>query len=224
MEAVSPEALLPPGYQVSRTTLPLGPFSIEFFRVANPSELSDSLDAESFGEDERFPYWAELWPSGLALARFLARRGLQGAVVALELGCGMGLAGVTAAVLGARVTFTDFEPHALAFAAANHALNLGRPARLLQVDWRDPPEGLSAPLVLAADVLYERRFLEPFLATLRRVLAPGGTALISEPGRRVAEGTVEGLEREGYRRELHLEEVTVGGLEHSVWIHEVSAP
>ncbi|MBI5446208.1 MAG: methyltransferase domain-containing protein, partial [Deltaproteobacteria bacterium] len=201
----SPESLLPPGYRVSRTTVAVEQLTLDFFRVANPNELSDSLDAESFGEDERFPYWAELWPSSLALARLLARRGLPPGSEALELGCGMGLVGVTAAVLGARVTFTDFEADALAFAAANHALNLGALGSTMQVDWRAPPEGLTAPLVLASDVLYERRFLEPFLATLRRVLGPGGTALVAEPGRRIAEGTVERLEAEGFGRDLHLE-------------------
>ena len=46
---------------------------------------------------------------------------------------------------------------------------------------------LAADLVLAADVLYEHRFLAPFLHTLEQVLRPGGTALVAEPGRAVAE-------------------------------------
>jgi predicted nicotinamide N-methyase len=222
MLACPPESLLPESYGVVRSTISLGALSLEFLRVSNPNELSDSLDAEDFGQDERFPYWAELWPSSLALARFLVRRGVAGGTETLELGCGMGLVGVTAAVLGGRVTFSDFDRDALAFASANHALNLGLPGRTLELDWRSPPEGLSARLVLASDVLYERRFLDPFLGTLRRVLAPGGVALVAEPGRRIAEGTVERLEAEGYRRELHLEEDRPKG--HCVWIHELLAP
>lgn len=215
-----PETLLPPGCRVARTRLDLGSLSVELFRVADPNALSDAVDPAAFAEDERFPYWAELWPSGVALARFLARKDLAGAPV-IELGCGMGLAGVAAALRGARVLFTDFDPDALAFAAANHALNLGAPGAVRLLDWREPPADLSAAVVLAADVLYERRFLDPFLEALRALVAPGGVAYVAEPGRRIAEGTVERLEAEGFGRELHLEEVCVEGRAHAVWIHEL---
>lgn len=194
---------------------------IDFYQVANPNALADALTPETFGEDERFPYWAELWPSGVALASFLLREDLGPGLAALELGCGLGLAGVAAALAGARVTFTDFEPHALAFARANHQLNLGRPGRTLLLDWRRPPPDVEAPLVLASDVLYERRFLEPFVETLRRTVAPGGRALVAEPGRPIAQGTVEVLEREGFERDLHLEDVQIGGRTHEIWIHEL---
>ncbi len=194
---------------------------LRYFQVPDPDALADAVDPEAFARDERFPYWAELWPSAVALAAFVLERGIGRGLHALELGCGLGLAGVAAALAGARVTFTDYEPDALGFARANHTLNLGRPAPARLVDWRDPPRELSAPLVLAADVLYEVRFLEPFLRTLRRVVASGGTAYVAEPGRRIAEGTVERLEGNGFRRELHLQEVEYRGRVHAVWIHEL---
>lgn len=219
--AVSPESYLPPGYDVARSRFDLGSLALDVFHIADPNALSDSVDPERFEEDERFPYWAELWPSGLALASFLGSSGGPWDVEAVELGCGTGLAGVAAALRGARVLFTDFDSDALAFARANHALNLGTPGATLAVDWRCPPDGLSAPLVLASDVLYERRFLEPFLATLRGVVAPGGVAFVAEPGRRIAEGTVERLEAAGFSRDLHLVETEVRGLAHSIWIHEL---
>ena len=216
-----PASLLPSGYATVRRPVSAGTIEVELFQVADPNALADSVGPDQFGADERFPYWAELWPSALALARFLARCGVAPGVEALELGCGTGLVGVVAARLGARVLFTDFEADALAFARANHALNLGHPGRTRLVDWRDPPPDLAAELVLAADVLYERRFLEPFLATLAGALRPGGTALVAEPGRSIAEGAVERLEAHGLHRDLHLEEVFLGGREHAVWIHEL---
>ncbi len=215
------EHLLPPGHQIARRRLVLAGREMVLFQAGDPNSLADAVGPEDFGEDERFPYWAELWPSALALAGFVLRRGLGRGSDVLELGCGLGLAGVAAALNGARVLFTDFEPDALAFARANHALNLGAEGRTLLVDWRAPPPGLSAPLVLASDVLYERRFLDPFLATLVRVLAPGGSAFVAEPGRAVAEGSVERLGDQGLARELHLEEVEDPGRTHGVWIHEL---
>ena len=220
--SADPESLLPPGYEVARSRFALGRIQVELFHVADPNALSDSLDPTEFGEDERFPYWAELWPSGLALASFIGRSPGSWSGSVLELGCGTGLAGVAAALRGGEVLFTDFEDDALAFARANHALNLGRSGETLLLDWRRPPsQPLSAPVVLAADVLYERRFLEPFLDTLARVVAPGGVAFVAEPGRKIAEGTVERLGDCGFSRHLHLLEVEVNRLVHPIWIHEL---
>ncbi len=222
--ANDPRSLLPPGYAVRERAVDVEGRTVRLFQVQDPNALADAVPEERFEEDERFPYWAELWPSGMALARFVLRRHLGAGIDAVELGCGLGLAGIAAALDGARVVFTDFEPDALAFARANHALNLGAPGRTRLLDWREPPGDLRARLVLASDVLYERRFFEPFLATLLRVLEPGGTALVAEPGRTMAEGVVEALEARGLERRLHLEEFAFQGADHAVWLHEVRAP
>jgi predicted nicotinamide N-methyase len=221
---LSAQRWLPPGHQTVTRRHRLGRLDVALYQVADPSRLSDELDEESFAEDERFPYWAELWPSAVALARFVARQKWPADIPTLELGCGTGLAGVAAAKMGADVLFTDYEAEPLAFARANHALNLGRPGRTQLFDWRTPPRRLQTARVLAADVLYEHRFLDPFLSTLCRVLAQGGTAFVAEPGRKIADGSVERLEREGFLRDLHLEEVVLGDITHSIWIHEITRP
>lgn len=215
---------LPAGHPVVRHRYRAGKLAVELFQPADPSALADALDPASFAADERFPYWAEVWPSALALARFAAAAPMAAGLETVELGCGTGLAGVAAALRGCDVLFTDYEPEALAFARANHALNLGRPGRCRLFDWREPPRRLSAGLVLASDVLYEKRFLDPFLATLRRILRPGGSAWVAEPGRKIAEGSVETLEQSGFARALHLVEVEWNGRVHSVWIHRLTRP
>ncbi len=214
--------LLPAGYEVTVRRLTVAGRTIRLLQPADPNALADRVDPRAFEEDERFPYWAELWASGVALAEFLlsTNRVVPG-VGAVELGCGLGLVGTAAALAGAQVVFTDYDPDALGFARANHGLNLGRPGEVRMVDWREPPTDLVAPLVLAADVLYEHRFLDPFLDTLKAVLAPGGRAFVAEPGRKIAEGAVERLDREGFRRELHLLEIGWQGASHGVWVHEI---
>ena len=80
--------------------------------VWRPRDTEALLDDQAFAEDEFMPYWAELWPSGLALARRLAGRALRGARV-VELGCGLGLPSLVAARGGGRVLATDWSPAAL---------------------------------------------------------------------------------------------------------------
>ena len=54
------------------------------------------------------------------------------------------------------------------------------------------------PVVLAADVLYERRDMEPLLALTEQVVAPGGELWLSEPNRVPALLVVETLKTRGW--------------------------
>jgi len=157
-------------------------------------QLVDAIDV--LDEDERIPYWAELWPASIALARVVLRlapqvRGLR----AIELGCGLGLAGLAAAASGARVLATDYDRDAVAFARRNAQAN-GLPISHALMDWRQPIAQRAFPLVLAADVLYEGRSLMPIRRALDALLTPEGSALVSEPGREVARPFFDMLRRE----------------------------
>jgi predicted nicotinamide N-methyase len=124
------------------------------------------------------PYWAELWPAGLALARALPER-LDGVRV-VELGCGLGVPALVAAARGAEVTAIDWAADAVALLHTNAAANgLAVDARV--ADWRSFDGAFD--LALAADVLYEERNVEPLLGLLPR-LAP--VVLLAEPGRPAA--------------------------------------
>jgi predicted nicotinamide N-methyase len=153
-----------------------------------PDRLLEALDEQTFlATDERLPYFATLWPAGEALARaVLAGPALEGRKV-LDLGCGVGAAGLAALARGAEVTCLDWEPRALdivAFAARAQGL---APPRALACDWRRPPPLEGQDRILAADVLYEARNVRPVLAFVRDHLAPRGEAWLADPGRPHAE-------------------------------------
>jgi predicted nicotinamide N-methyase len=151
--------------------------------ILAPRDREALLSEEAFAHEEFLPYWAELWPSGVALARVIARRPLTGRRV-LELGCGLGLPALAAAVAGGRVLATDWAPDAVASTARNAAHN-GLALSAREFRWDADPEQLGPPwpLVLASDVLYEERNVDPLLALLPRVCAPGGEVWLADPGR-----------------------------------------
>jgi predicted nicotinamide N-methyase len=188
-------------------------------RIARPREPERLLDdAVSDGATDA-PYWAELWPSARALAAYLASGDLQG-VRAIELGCGLALPSMAAALRGAEVLAVDHDADAIRIARAN-GRRAGRRVRGLVFDLRDPPDELveAGPfeLVLAADVLYVE-VLATALSTLIPLLtAPGGRALVAYPWSGQAERLAAALEQAGMRvalRELdvpgHLHARTVG--------------
>jgi predicted nicotinamide N-methyase len=149
--------------------------------MTRPADADALLDDEAFARDEFMPYWAELWPSARALARRVGGRGLRGARV-LELGCGLGLPSIVAALAGGRVLATDWSPEAVAFTQRNAGAN-GARLETAVVDWADSDE-LAArgpwDLVIGSDVLYEPRNVAMLLDVLYRV---GDHAIIADPGR-----------------------------------------
>ena len=150
-------------------------------RLLVPPDAEALLDDEAFEREEFLPYWAELWPSGVALADALAGREVDGRRV-LELGCGLALPGLTAALAGATVLATDWSPDAIGLLRVNAERN-GAALETAVSSWTDPHAELAgAPwdLVLAADFLYERRNGDLLLELLPRLTRD---VLLADPGR-----------------------------------------
>jgi hypothetical protein len=67
---------------------------------------------------------------------------------------------------------------------------------LLDALLADAPEGY--PVVLAADVLYERRDIAPLLNLIEKIVAPDGMLWLAEPGRAPAATFLEEASRRGW--------------------------
>jgi predicted nicotinamide N-methyase len=157
--------------------------------LLRPASADELIDEEAFDDDEFLPYWAELWPSGVALARAVGDLELRGARV-VELGAGLGLPSLAAALGGADVLATDWADDAVELLRLNAARN-GIELRTACVRWDDPDPLLrEAPwdVVLGADLLYESRNADQLLALLHRL---GPDVLLADPGRPFARGFLE---------------------------------
>ena len=178
------------------------------WRLMRPADLEslwEGMGEGELGDDERLPYWVELWPAAVLLARFAARNaGHVRGRFCLDAGCGLGLCALVAASVGGRVLGFDYEPEAVDYARRNAAVNqalLGGNAapRFAVMDWRKPAVARgSVDLLLGADILYERRFFEPVAALLDHALAPDGVAWIADPDRSVSAPAWERLQGLGW--------------------------
>ncbi len=189
-------------FDVLREVVAVGPLSLT---LARPRSAEDLIDEGDYARDERLPYWAELWPSAHVLAADLEPRALEGRRV-IELGCGVGLPSIVAALRGADVLATDWYEDALGFVRVN-ARATGAPVQARLLDWNDPPPDLLAPdarrdLVIGADLLYEARNGPALARLLPALLQPGGEALIADPRRPHADALLKPLVATGWGHEL----------------------
>jgi predicted nicotinamide N-methyase len=176
------------------------------FQIDRPADSDKLFDhpwvRSAYAADEYVPYWPTLWPAARMLAKSVVREPWERHLLplrVLEVGCGLGLAGIACLARGLPVTFSDVDETALAFAAANARLNgFTEGYRTIPLDFRAPPEGEQYPVVIGSDLMYEARLVEPLVELLRVVLAPGGVCLIADPDRLAARVFKWKLEEAGY--------------------------
>lgn len=196
-------------------------------READMEALWERMGEGDLGDDERLPYWAEVWPASVLLGRHILRSAAEvRGRPCLDLGCGLGLTGIIAAHAGARVVAFDYEWPAVRFARHNAALN-GVPQPLWTLmDWRSPALRAHAfDFIWGGDVLYEKRFFDPLIRLFRHALAPGGRIWIGEPVRTVSRPVWDELRAEGFEpRKLTVEKVALCGQDATVNLWEVTLP
>ena len=167
-----------------------------FMRPCDPETLWAGLGDGEADEDERLPYWTEIWPAGIALASWLSqvRSQILGRLC-IDLGCGIGLTALVGQRAGARVLALDYEARALLYARATARLNKVSSPLWACMDWRAPALAAHcAHRLWGGDIMYEKRFAAPLLDFIKHALAPGGRAWLAEPCRSVYDA---------FRSELH---------------------
>lgn len=117
--------------QASPANFPPIPLALQTLTVADQTLSILMADCDAVmqmyidaGQGDRDPYWTCLWPSSIAMAQEILRRPhlVKNRRIA-DLGCGLGLAGLAAALAGAaEVVFLDREPLALQCALLNAQL------------------------------------------------------------------------------------------------------
>lgn len=174
-------------------------------RIRRPPSAEDLIDEAEFADDERLPYWAEVWPSGRVLCGVLAGMDLAGRSV-IELGAGIGTGAMVAAMRGATALATDWYPAAVEFSRWN-ARNLGLRMDAQVLDWRDPPatvmDRVPFDLVVGADILYEARNGLALGTLIPALCGPRSQVIIADPRRPDARPFVDAMQRAGweYRRD-----------------------
>jgi predicted nicotinamide N-methyase len=207
-------------FEVTTTEVEIGD---DRFSIVHPRNAGELIDKAAFNRDERMPYWADVWPASIALARSVHAMDGRGRTF-LELGCGSGLVAVSAAHAGFDVTASDYYDDALSFTRLNVSNNTSHHPKVMLLDWRELPNAIPAfDVVAGADVLYERMHGPVVARTIATTLAEGGRAVIADPGRVGAPAFFDSLRDVGLKHVgATVVTVPLHGRDNSIIVHEIS--
>jgi predicted nicotinamide N-methyase len=144
--------------------------------------LEQAVAGEESGDRFSDPYWGLVWEAAPATARRILKQTWPADWNVLELGCGVGVAGIAALMAGMQVMFSDLVPAAVNLAVRNAAANGFTSAQGMVLDW-NAPQPSQFQLLLASDVLYDAGNHRPLLNVLNSMLAKGGLVWIGDAGR-----------------------------------------
>ncbi|NTW50507.1 MAG: methyltransferase domain-containing protein [Chlorobiales bacterium] len=184
-------------YDISEATYSIGERPLHICSVADSYALLDRLSPEEFAKDEQMPYWAEIWPASIVLSKFIFDELRLEGHSCIEMGAGVGVVSIAAAMAGGTVLATDYSSEALRFIKLNALLNQVE-LDVATLDWRLVTLPDKYDYLFAADVLYERRNQLPILNAIDKLLSKTGRAFIADPRRQIAQGFVRMAEENGF--------------------------
>ncbi len=193
------------------------------FRLTAVRSVDDLL-SQNLSADE-IPFWAVPWHASVGLCQFLCehRDVVRGRRV-LELGAGLGLCGIVARWLGGEVTLNDYQPDALEFALWNAEQNGVGHVQTLLADWRRFPETEPFDVVIAADILYERRLHGDLQEVLQKVTSASSRVFLADPWRDSAWEFIVQMERAGWRVDFNEHTAQLLESRHDVIVFDLRPP
>src|SRR5699024_4682150 len=161
------------------------------------------------------PIFGMLWPSSIQLALKLFKFPIYEDHQILEIGCGFGIASLTAQSLGYNITASDRHPLAGKFLAKNAHLNDLPNIRFKHAQWGDVPipsiTDTNAPLltgnyqhIIASDVLYEPNAAIEVAAFIHEFADEQCTVWIIDPSRGYHNLFTRAMTEYGFSLEEHI--------------------
>ncbi|MCA9138512.1 MAG: methyltransferase domain-containing protein [Planctomycetales bacterium] len=147
--------------------------------------LIDACRRQDAGEEGVIdPFWAATWRAASGLDRFMDTLDVQNRTV-LEVGCGTGHAGISAALRGANVILTDGVEDPLHLVRLS-SYPIADRCQIKRLRFGIDRLQQRFPIILGSDVTYLRELWPQLEQCLLDHLEPGGVVLLSDPFRIIA--------------------------------------
>lgn len=153
-----------------------------FFCPEDQDTIINQITDEECKKDTFFPYWAEHWPSSEVFFAYCSNQFPKHYKNICELGAGLGVISAILVKKGNNIITTDISYQSCIYSSAN-ILNHECSNKTVCCDWRHSPFKQKFDCILASDILYEKRFIEPVIKFLKSNLTQNGHAYIADPCR-----------------------------------------
>jgi 2-polyprenyl-3-methyl-5-hydroxy-6-metoxy-1,4-benzoquinol methylase len=173
-------------YQLQTVPIAIGGHRLKVYQVKNWNMFADHLEQKGAAYIKEFPFWVKIWEASIVLAQHLIQIGLDKELTVLEIGAGMGIAGLFLACHGHKVTITDYEEEALELLRMNAEMNgLNDNVSINRLDWRNPDLAGQYDVICGAELIYSETSIKPVVDLFRRYLRPGGTVFLAHDVQRM---------------------------------------
>jgi EEF1A lysine methyltransferase 3 len=167
-------------YAVEIAPLKIAGKTMRILQLTDFEQYIEDFVEHSLSEAVELPYWAKIWDATLLLAYFLGKQPVIRGQRVLEIGAGLGVAGIYAALCGHNVTISDDSQEALLFARANALLNDCPQVMARKLDWRHPDLSDQFDVIIGAEVVYDRQLYPDLVQFFCSVLKPQGIIFLAK--------------------------------------------
>jgi predicted nicotinamide N-methyase len=166
-------------YELQTIPIAIGEKKLELYQVRNWDVFAEHLEQKGDAYIKDFPFWVKIWEASIVLAHHLVQIGLDKQMTVLEIGAGMGIAGLFLGAHGHKVMITDYEEDALELLQMNAELNGLTNVSTSKLDWHNPDLGGEYDIICGSELVYSETSIEPIIGLFRRYLKPGGTVFLA---------------------------------------------
>lgn len=160
-------------YEVEVHHLMIGGRKFSYFL---PGSIEPFIDSDF--PMNNFPLWAKVWPSALVLADYMAVQPANTGKKILEIGAGLGIAGLSASMFGHNVTISESDTHAVEFIKANAFINDCREVTVISMDWNCPPTSTQYDQIIGSEVIFRKEDFGPIQKLFKSILKPDGEVIL----------------------------------------------
>jgi predicted nicotinamide N-methyase len=169
----------------------VGEHSLEILQIAEMDRYIDKLVNEARpGQKIELPFWAKIWPASILLSYFInSMQPPTTQKTLLEIGAGIGLCGLFAALKGFDVVISDYSDDALLFTKINILKNnLEHKATVAKVDFTKDRLNQKFDYILGSEVLYQEESYRPLIKFFSAHLktTPHAEVILAKDYRRAA--------------------------------------
>ena len=168
-------------YDVEETDYQVAGHTLKFFV---PQKIDRFINKDDVFAN--FPLWSKIWEATAVLSFQLAAIKPDPAKRFLEIGAGMGVAGLAAAKMGHNMTITEYNKDAINFAKANARLNNLDNVDIRELDWNNPLIKGRFDYIIGSEVVFKEEDIMGLYLLFQRYLKPGGTIILAEGMRRTS--------------------------------------